>query len=84
MKKKVIVSPSVGIRRGVCFKCNQKIDVNSNYLKLITMNSKQVIEEVWFHLPRCWGEYNQQKINERVMQMVNQGMNIMKSSGMMV
>ncbi len=54
------------IKQNVCFRCGRKIDLDLNYLKLITMNESKVIEEVWFHLPLCWQEYNDFRFQHRL------------------
>lgn len=66
-----------------CYKCNGTIDeLNDNFLKLITYYQGEVVEEVWFHLPRCWGDYNSDRVNARLTEMSKVGMNILNSMGM--
>ena len=72
------------ITKGVCFKCKGKIYPNSNYLKLITMNDAKVVEEVWFHLPSCWQEFNQEKVNQRFKDILNVGARLINRAGVPV
>jgi len=78
--KKVQQVSTVGINPGICFRCKGKIYPYNNYLKLITMNNNKVYEEVWFHIiPNCWGDFNQDKINERMKQIARIGMTALQS-----
>jgi hypothetical protein len=67
-----------------CFKCRKVIDEKGNYLELTTYNRETIIEQVFFHLPKCWGEFNQERVNARVVEMSQMGMNLLKNSGIIV
>ena len=77
--KKVQQVSTVGINPGICFRCKGKIYPYNNYLKLITMSEGKVHEHVEFHLPGCWQEFNQDKINERMKQIARIGMTALQS-----
>ena len=64
---------TAGIKPKFCYRCGKKIDLESNYLKVITMNKKKTIEEIWFHLP-CWQDFNQDKVTARLQGIVRKGL----------
>jgi len=79
-KQKQVKKLSGYVNRNVCFKCGKPIHSKSNYLKLITMNEEKVVEELWFHLscPNCWGDYNSERFNQRMNEMMANGLNAIK------
>lgn len=63
-----------GIHRGVCFRCGKKISSSSHHLKLVTLDKGSITEEVWFCMPSCWQEFNQEKVTERLQQIAQIGL----------
>lgn len=66
----------------VCFKCRKEIDRMSNYLQMTTHNIGQPIELVYFHLPSCWQQFNQDKVTQRLQQTLSMGVDMMKQGGL--
>lgn len=70
------------IQKEICFRCNKKINrTKDNYLSMTSYNDGELIEEVIFCLPKCWGDYNSQRVNEHLGKMVNMGSEIFKQFG---
>lgn len=84
MKKKI----GVGIHTKECYVCHRVIDpTKDNFIKLITYNLGEILEEVWFHVGKrddtnCWGRFNQEQINNQLGKMTNVGMRLLKNMGM--
>ena len=80
------IKGSPGIKTNICFKCNGKINpTKDNFIKLISYNDGEVIEEVWMHLGHdggCWSKYNTEKIENQLGKMSNVGMKLLKNMGM--
>ena len=71
-----------------CYKCGRLIDeTKDNFLKLITYNDGEILEEVWFCVGKsdssnCWGRFNQEKIEGQLGKMSSMGMDLLKNMGM--
>lgn len=77
-KKNVIKKKKFAIKPNACFKCGEFVPVLSNHLRMVTYLGGEVIEEVWFHLPFCWGEYNTQRFKEHLDETLATGMSSLK------
>ena len=64
-----------------CFKCTNEIDINNDrYVSLITYDEGDIIEQINFHI-NCWGDYNQDRVNKRLVEMTNIGFKKLKEIG---
>jgi hypothetical protein len=64
-----------------CYRCRQRIDKEKdNYVNIASYNKGKLIEDVSFHLS-CWRQFNQEKVNQRIMEMTNAGMGLLRQGG---
>jgi hypothetical protein len=61
-----------------CYKCKKKIKEKEHHIDLITNVDGKVYNAYYFHI-LCWGEFNQEKVNERIKQMSGLGMDMIKN-----
>ena len=68
----------------ICYRCRQRIDKEKdNYVNIASYNKGKLIEDVSFHLS-CWQQFNQDKVNQRIMEMANAGMGLLRQGGIVI
>jgi len=83
MKDKIVKIQKFNIKLNKCFKCNLLINKNrDNFIKLITLNDGEIIEEVWFHI-KCWSNYNSERLQNEMLRLAKQGMNMLNIGNLM-
>jgi hypothetical protein len=66
----------------VCFKCSRQINRNvENFIELTSFNKGEIIEDAVWHAT-CWGEWNQDKVNARIIEIQKLGLNMLQRAGM--
>lgn len=61
----------------MCEYCKNKINIdNDRYVSLLTNDGKKLIEETYFHI-KCWQDYFNDKIIQRVQKGQKMAMNLM-------
>ena len=61
----------------ICFKCHNKIMPEARHIDLITLDNKKIVEKISMHII-CWGEYNQERVNQRIKEMATLGLKTIK------
>lgn len=79
MKKK---TKKIVVETLKCFKCGKEINKEfDRFVSLVTTDKGNIIDVVHFHI-LCWGEFNSDKVNERLGQMASAGFNILSQQGL--